>query len=318
MKTTQVRSVIPLRPRRVLLDTNAVGSLYEPRQGRSPDDLAVVRYLLADRVRNGSVQVVIAYRLLEEYAPVQRSDPGRYMATLDYLQRLVGPHLLLPVDQLVAREARTRRRLRYDECIFDPATREGLWRISRLPETLDATAPELEKMKSDHAASMVRHRERAHGIYLQRRLGDTIAKDGAKPPSFDEVARIWGKKEVRAQIDGWTLDTLKQMIADRKLVPPEAADLDASAVPTLRAMTAYFMARIVQNVGYRARIRGSDLFDHYHYSSAVYADLIVSDDGDLTRSVKIIDDKPIMTFDELRSSLLRGGCGPVADLPAAK
>src|SRR6266567_7202546 len=55
------------------------------------------------------------------------------------------------------------------------------------------------------------------------------------------------------------------------------------------------MARIVQNFGHRARIRGSDLFDHYHYSSAVYAILIVSDDADLTRSVKIIDDKPIKT-----------------------
>ena len=43
---------------------------------------------------------------------------------------------------------------------------------------LDATAPELEKMKNDHAASMVRNRERAHEIYLQRRLGDTVAKDG--------------------------------------------------------------------------------------------------------------------------------------------
>jgi hypothetical protein len=69
-----------LRPRRVLLDTNAVGSLYEPRQERSAEDLAVFRDLLADRVRNGSVQVVIAYRLLEEYAPVQRSDPARYAA----------------------------------------------------------------------------------------------------------------------------------------------------------------------------------------------------------------------------------------------
>lgn len=306
--------VIPLRPRRVLLDTNAVGSLYEPRQNRSADDLAAVRNLLADRVQNRSVQVVIAYRLLEEYAPVQRSDPARYTATLDYLQRLVGPHLLLPVDQMVAREARARRRLRYDECVFDPATREGLWRISRLRETIDATAPELEKMKNDHAASMVRNRERAHEIYLERRLGETIAKDGAKPPAFDEVARIWGKKEVRAQIDGWALDVLKEMVTDRKLIPPEAADLPASAVPTLRAMTAYFMARIVQNVGHRARIRGSDLFDHYHYSSAVYADLIVSDDADLTRSVKIIDDKPIQTFEELRTSLYRGRCGPVADL----
>ncbi len=103
------------------------------------------------------------------------------------------------------------------------------------------------------------------------------------------------------------------MVADRKL-PSEGADLPASALPTLRAMTAYFMARIVQNVGRQSRIRPSDLFDHYHYSSAVYADLIVSDDADLTRSVKIIDDKPIKTLEELRTELLRGRFGPVADL----
>jgi hypothetical protein len=161
---TKTPAVIPLRPRRVLLDTNAVGSLYEPRQGRSAEDLAVLRDLLADRVRNGSVQVVIAYRLLEEYAPVQRSEAARYKATLDYLQLLVGPHLLRPVDQLVEREPRARRPLRYDECAFDRATREGLWRISRLLETLDATAPELEEMKNDHAARMVRQRERANEI----------------------------------------------------------------------------------------------------------------------------------------------------------
>lgn len=311
----QQDAIIPLRPRRLLLDTNAVSSLLEPRQGRSADDLALVRNLLADRVLNGSVQVVVAYRLLEEYAPVQRSDPARYTATLDYLQRLVGPHLLLPVDQLVVKEARARRPLRYQECVFDPSTREELWRASRRPEMLDATAPELKKMKSDHAARMVGHREQAHKIYLQRRLGETIATRGAKPPSFDKVARIWGKTEVRAQIDGWTLDVLKQLIAERKLIPPEAADLPASAVPTLRAMAAYFMARIVQNVGHRVRIRPSDLFDHYHYASAVYADLIVSDDADLTRSVRIIDDKPIKTFGELRASLLDGRCGPIADLP---
>jgi hypothetical protein len=318
MNATQVPGIIPLRPRRVLLDTNAVGSLYESRQRRSLDDLAIVRDLLADRVRNGSVQVVIAYRLLEEYAPVQRFDPARYMATLDYLQRLVGPHLLLPTDQLVEREARCRRRLRYHESIFDPATRDGLWGIARSREALEATAPELEEMKNKHAASMVRNRERAHEIYFEKRLGETLSKSGSKILPVDEATRIWGKTEVRAQLDGWTLDTLKQMIADRKLIPPEAADLPASAVPTLRAMTAYYMARIVQNVGYRARIKPSDLFDHYHYSSAVYADLIVSDDSDFTRTVKIIDDKPIQTFDELRTSLLRGLCGPVADLSQAQ
>jgi hypothetical protein len=119
---------------------------------------------------------------------------------------------------------------------------------------------------------------------------------------------------MRARIDEWTRDALAQMIADGKL-PPEATDLEPSALPTLRSMTAYFMARIVQNVGHRARIRGSDLFDHYHYSSAIYADLIVSDDGDFTRTVKVIDDKfPIQTFEELRTSLRRGRCGPVADL----
>lgn len=303
-----------LRPRRVLLDTNAAGSLYEPRQGRSPEELAVVRDLLADRVRNGSVQVVIAYRLLEEYAPVQRSDLARYTATLDYLQRLVGPHLLLPIDQLIEREARARRRLRYDECVFDRATREGLWRIARSPEALEATAPELEEMKNDHAARMVRQRERANEIYVKRKLGDTIVKKGARIPTLDEVTRAWGKQEMRTQIDVWTRDTLAQMIADGKL-PPEAADLEPSAVPTLRAMNAYFMARIVQNVGHRARVRCSDLFDHYHYSSGVYADLIVSDDGDFTRTVKVIDNGfPIQTFEELRTSLRRGRCGPVADL----
>ncbi len=303
-----------LRPRRVLLDTNAAGSLCEPRQGRSPEDLAVVRNLLSDRARNGSVQVVIAYRLLEEYAPVQRSNLVRYTATLDYLQPLVGPHLLLPVDQLVEREARARRRLRYDECVFDPATRDALWRLARSPEALDAAGPEIEEMKIDHEAQMLRQRERAHEIYLERKLGETIVKKGDRVPALDEVTRAWGKQEVRKQIDSWTRDTLAQMIADRKL-PPEAADLEPSAVPTLRAMNAYFMARIVQNVGHRARIRGSDLFDHYHFSSAVYADLIVSDDGDFTRTVKVIDDKfPIQTFEELRTSLRSGGCGPVADL----
>jgi hypothetical protein len=184
-----------LRPRRVLLDANAVGSLYEPRQERSPEDLAVVRDLLADRVRNGSVQVVIAYRLLEEYAPVQRPDLARYTATLDYLQRLVGPHLLLPTDQLVVREARARRRLRYDECVFDRATREGLWRIARSPEALKATAPELEEMKNDHAARMVRQRERANEIYVERKLGETIVRNGAGVPTLDEVTRVWGKQE---------------------------------------------------------------------------------------------------------------------------
>ena len=306
--------MIPLRPRRVLLDTNAVGSLYEPRQRRSHEDLAMVRNLLADRVRNGSVQVVVAYRLIEEYAPVQRFEPARYAATLDYLQRLVGPHLLLPVDQLVEREGRARRRLRYNECVFDPATRDALWRLARSPEALDAVGLEIDEMKNDHAVKMERQRARAHEIYLERRLGETIAKDGAKPPTIDEVTRIWGKQEVRAQIDGWTLDTLKQMVADMKLVSPEAADLPASAIPTLRAMTAYYMARIVLNVGHGERIQGSDLFDHYHYSSAVYADAIVSDDAAFTRSVNIIDDKPVWTFEKLRDSLLRGLCGPVADL----
>jgi hypothetical protein len=179
---------------------------------------------------------------------------------------------------------------------------------------LEQTAPELEEMKSNHAAARVRTRERAHEIYFERRLGETIATEGAKVPTLDEVARAWGKQELRTQIDGWTRDTLKQMIADGKL-PPEAGDLSASALPTLRAMTSYYMARIVQNVGNRARIRPSDLFDHYHYSSTVYADLIVTDDGDFTRTEKVLDDKfPIWTFEELRTALLRGQCGPIADL----
>ncbi len=169
-------------------------------------------------------------------------------------------------------------------------------------------------MKTNHAAKLMRQRERAHEIYVERKLGETVVRNGARVPPLDEVTRAWGKQEMRAQIDQWARDTLAQMVADEKL-PPEAADLEPLAVPTLRSMTAYFMARIVQNVGHRARIRGSDLFDHYHYSSGVYADLIVSDDGDFTRTVKVIDDKfPIQTFDELRTSLRRGRCGPIADL----
>ena len=49
-------------------------------------------------------------------------------------------------------------------------------------------------------------------------------------------------------------------------------------------------------------------------SSAAYADLLVSDDGDLARTVKVIDEMfPIQTFEELRASLRRGRCGRVAD-----
>lgn len=301
-----------LRAHRVFLDNNAVGSLFTPRQGRTSDDLYRLRATLRQRVISGAMVVVVSADVLEEFAPVHHRDSDLYARTLDYLQGDLSSRLILTTDLLVKAEVRVGRRLRFDECLFDRETTLGLWSVARTPEALGKVVHHLNETKDRYLARARRQLARAHEVYTERKLGETIAR-GGPIPKLEEVTHVWGKRELRGQIDEWSRETLASMATEGRL-PATAKTLEPSAVPTLRYMAAYYMAKIARNVSKQAAIRGSDAYDFQHYVAARYTDLLVCDDAEFKRTAALIDETfPIKTLDEFRGALDRGRCGPVAE-----
>jgi hypothetical protein len=256
--------------------------------------------------------VLVSPNFFDEYAPVERRDRARYLATLDYLDQCVGADVIRPTNELFEAEVRVRRRLRFPECVFDKETRSELWEAARSSDMVADVVPQVEAAKRRYEAKTIRQRARAHEIYADRKLGEQVAR-GGRIPKLSELAHEWGKRELRGAIDEWTRDTLTHMARDGR-IPPEAADLEPSQVPTLRNIAAYFMGRVARNVSNQARIRGSDSYDQHHYAAARYADLLVCDDSDFRQTVALIDESVrIATFDEFRGDLETVRCGPVAD-----
>jgi hypothetical protein len=71
-------------------------------------------------------------------------------------------------------------------------------------------------------------------------------------------------------------------------------------VASVRRFVAYYMGRMILNLGSNRRIDGSDAYDARHYVAASYADVMVTDDARFRETYQQIPSPTFVleTFDE--------------------
>jgi hypothetical protein len=259
---------------RVYLDTNAASYLYHlPGPSKT---LHEVRRALAERVTGGQIELIMSTSLIEEIAGISTGDLPRYVRTARFIFGLAETSFLLPVNERVRAEVASRGALSGAARFLPPARRRKVRSHMMRHGFAHDVADEVRVQTDDFKRDMEAKRQ---GI--RPRLGADWSS---------KTAHWWNA--ALPQIDDWTLDYFRASRDLLGLPADEASWPSPRAIPTAWYLHAYYMARIALNVGQNRRIDGTDRYDGAHYASAVYADLMVTDDGRFIETYNNIPDRP--------------------------
>jgi hypothetical protein len=258
----------------IYLDTNAVNYLFG-YSNWAPDHLKAVRRALAGACGDGRLAVVVSLGLAEELAGLQRTDPIRYGRMVKFVYDLAGWRILLPLPERMKGEVVTRAKLGGRAPFLSTELRAQLRRSMTQPSFAQEAAYEVHAQRT----SFEEH-QRAKRTEVRKKLG----------PKWAAHTRDWWQ-DALPLIDLWTSDDMAaspglNLPGDRMLWPRPVE------VPSAWHAKAYQMARIALTVGENRRIQGSDLWDAIHYADAIYADVMVTDDGPFVETCNAIPAKP--------------------------
>jgi hypothetical protein len=262
---------------KLYLDTNAANYLYG-RVGWSDHATRSVRRALASECESGRIDLLMSFATLEELSGLGRQDLPRFTKTIKFLLDLAGPRLLLPMNERIKAEVVARGLLNGNTRFVSSSVRRRLraqvMGHSFVKEVSDAVRRDVDAFGADMEAKRTA---------IRARLG---------PEWSSHTARWWDS--ALPQIDDWTNDYLKAS-AEALALPADPEQWpQPRQVPTAWSSHAYYMARIALNVGQNRRINDSDRYDHAHYASAIYADLMVTDDRAFVETYTAIPDKPFV------------------------
>lgn len=243
----------------IYLDTNTSSYLYSPRPGWPPGRLAAIRARLRRRVDMGAFRVLGSVAVIEELTGIAYREQHRYRQTIRLLLDLYGRRILLPVLQMAKAEAAQRQPLQFNERFLARATVADLQSVVLNPRVVSEISDHLYASSRTFKADFDARRDR-----VRKELGLRENEE----PSF----RQWWKR-AGSLIDDWTKDVLAG--AALELPGPFAPH----EVPSVRRFVAYYMGRMILNLGSNRRIDGSDEYDARHYVAASYADVMVTDDA---------------------------------------
>ncbi len=268
------------RPRSFYLDTNVIRYLFRCTSW-CPEQLADVRHRLLHRSRNGSVIVLGSLAILQELASLAKKG-RRHGSVMSYVWRLFGKSILADPRELLQREIRLRRPLKGSERFIEAALRRNLG----------------EKLGDRNFMLSVsaEAREWAQRLYRERaELRDqSRARIAAALVGGDTVQGAYRKwsREHATEVDDWVRDYLR---AERDHLGLGAAEEDwpnVHTIPSLWGFFAFYMARIYLVDGQNREIGKGDPMDIFHYAAAMYADVLVTDDGGLREACGAIETTP--------------------------
>jgi len=270
----------------IYLDTNPSSYLFLPRAGWSAERLVAVRARLRRRVRQGAFRIVGSVAVIEELTGIAYQDQLRYRQTMKFLLDLYGRRILLPLLQMARAEAAERRLLQFNERFLPRGMVVDLQSVALNPEVVSEI--------SDHLYAS----SRAFKADFETRR-DKVRKELGLRESEEPTFRQWWKR-ADALIDDWTSDVLAGAALEA------AGPFAPHEVPSVRRFVAYYMGRMILNLGANRRIDGSDEYDARHYVAASYADAMVTDDARFRETYQQIPSPTfvLQTFDEFVTNRL--------------
>jgi hypothetical protein len=234
----------------------------------------------------GAFRVLGSVAVIEELTGIAYREQHRYRQTMRFLLDLYGRRILLPVLQMARAEAAQRRPLQFNERFLARGTVGNLQSVVLNPRVVSEI--------SDHLYAS----SRAFKVDFEARR-DRVRKELGLRENEEPSFKQWWKR-ADSLIDDWTTDVLSG--AALEVTGP----LAPSEVPSVRRFVAYYMGRMILNLGSNRRIDGSDAYDARHYVAASYADVMVTDDARFRQTYQQIPSPAFVleTFDHLVSTHL--------------
>jgi hypothetical protein len=254
---------------RVVLDTNAVSALFEPRPTKggepalSADQLEDLRANLVEHHGRGAFRLVINELLLRELAsmPKRLAQPR-----IRFVCELADGRVLRRWDDIVVDELRSGDRLA-DAQAFDE------YEIEELIGHLCSRQDEFREAQRESVEAFREHDNAGKGE-LQARGGTWRCQPfGGDATALLQSCEQWAGEALleRARALG---------IPTEELPPPRQ-------IPSLWAYYSYMTPRLRLTYSGQRRFDGGDAIDGFHYASSVYATAFVTCDKGLLRVCEI-------------------------------
>lgn len=254
---------------RVLLDTNAVSALFEPRPTKGGDPALSAEQL--DRLRanlikqhgRGAFRLVVNGLLLRELASMpERLAPQR----IRFVCELADGRVLRRWDDLVVDELRSGGRLADAQAFHEYDIEELIDHVcSRQDEFREAQRESVEAFREHDNAGKDELRTRAGTWRCQPFGGDASA--------LLQSCEQWASEELLERARDLGIPT-EELPAPRQ-------------IPSLWAYHSYMTPRLHLTYSGQRRFDGDDAIDAFHYASAVYGTAFVTCDKALLRVCEV-------------------------------
>jgi hypothetical protein len=264
---------------RLFLDTNQWTYLLGGH-GLSYEELGPHRERLADLVGHGELTVVASVPVLEELLPIYGGNPELYSQVAALIFETVGPHWLRPLNEFHIAEAHMGGLLRGRGPYLSPGMCEKVRAFALLGADLEWVTAE----NARQADAFKAEQEALRAEVLER-----FRADDELDNSMHAVMTRWWEEVDRAE---WVAGVMQGGVERGLLLPDLAANPSIDSAPTAWHFMSFKLARMKLNLGDNRRISKSDASDAQHYASAVYADVLVTDDSAFLETAGLLDDCP--------------------------
>lgn len=222
----------------------------------------------------GSIEIVGSLDVLQELVEAAPRARRKSEDMVELYLELVGPRLLLPLNERHVSEVRSGGLLCEQARYATRATRREVAKLARSRrEVLD-----LAEVLGDEKSTF-----RASEIETQHNIRARLDEAGGQPSAA--LMRQWLRE---LDIDEWVAELVEE---GNRLGHHDVAVSDAGPdrYPSAWTFYAIRLARLVATLGEGRRIARSDLADAHIVSSGPYVDVVVTDDKALRDSLEILD-----------------------------
>lgn len=264
-------------PPLVFLDTQQWRYLDEGPTAEGPG-LHPAAFLPA--ARSGRVRVVASVDLIGEIVNAANWSTAFVDRVVSQVLDLAGPRVLQPLPDRIARELAQHGMLPTRKRYLSAPERQALRDALTHEPLLRAIADEARAMKE-----AFEEEENALRDLVLARLTEAGDGEPPKPATLRKWYATHDREEwVREILDGGQKRGLFKV--------PDLASWDYRQVPSVYTFLAFRQARMVQTIGERRRIQGSDLDDAFHTASGAYFDVLVTDDKAFGSALDAMSDRP--------------------------
>lgn len=274
----------------ILLDLNALSDLFRDSDKITTEGRKVLINRLRRETANGSLIVLATEALFDEMAGLHRSDLWLYHKIRRELCRLSRGRVLRPLHERCPAEIRAGGPLTQSYRFLSKDQSKLAWEVLQSGQGLAAGSREVQRVKNgfERADKSTRLKLQEHArIHSQ-----------SNPREIDDALEAW-KRDLRSIACDCCLAFIKEWEAKsgKELQGPTP---DPAQVPSLWNFYAIRLADIYRiNKGTpksAGKISGSTAYDFKHYADAAYADLFVTSDDILLRTIALLPGNHLRTI----------------------